>query len=148
MKLLEVYSESCQTSKMELFFQKTNRLRGGSHMTSIFRGWGLRQKRDVIGRREWGVSECSGRPIFNFFIRENWICAMARHHAVSNINILLIRNHPIDFGVRQWSHPLMIPLHCLCAKLNNRMRSLFECDAWLGFGFFWFVYMHGTVVVP
>ena len=105
-------------------------------MTSIFRGWGLRQKRDVIGRREWGVSECSGRPIFNFFIRENWICAMTRHHAVSNINILLIRNHPIDFGVRQCSHPLMISLHCLCAKSNNRTRGLFECDVtWFCFCF-------------
>ena len=25
-----------------------------------------------------GVSECSGSPIF---IKENWICAMTRHHA-------------------------------------------------------------------
>ena len=44
----------------------------------------------------WGVSKCSGRPIFIFFIKENWICAMTRYHADSNINILLTKNLPID----------------------------------------------------
>ena len=29
---------------------------------------------------------------------------MTRHHAESNINILLTRNLPIDSGARQWSH--------------------------------------------
>ena len=33
----------------------------------------------------WGVSECSGHPIFVFFIKENWICAMTRHHAEPKI---------------------------------------------------------------
>ena len=28
----------------------------------------------------WWVNKCSGRPIFIFFIKENWICAMMRHH--------------------------------------------------------------------
>ena len=36
-----------------------------------------------------------------FFIKENWICAITRHHAESNISILLTRNLPIDSGVRQ-----------------------------------------------
>ena len=36
--------------------------------------------------------------------------------------MLLIRNLP------QWTILLMIPLHCLCAKLNNRMCGLFEED--------------------
>ena len=36
-------------------------------------------------------SECSGSPIFIFFIKENWICAMTRHHAEPNTNILLTR---------------------------------------------------------
>ena len=37
-----------------------------------------------------GVSKCSGCPIFFFFIiiKENWICAMTRHHAEPNINIV------------------------------------------------------------
>ena len=38
-----------------------------------------------------------------------------RHHADSNINILLTRNLHTDPSVRQWSHPLMIPLHYLWA---------------------------------
>ena len=33
-----------------------------------------------------------------FFIKENWICAMTRHHAN---NILLPRNVPFDSDVRQ-----------------------------------------------
>ena len=38
---------------------------------------GVRQKWDVIGRNGGGeVSECSGRPIFIFLIKENWILAM------------------------------------------------------------------------
>ena len=50
-------------------------------MTSTLRGdRGVREKLDVIGRRGWWVSECSGRPIFIFFIKENWICAMTKHH--------------------------------------------------------------------
>ena len=46
-----------------------------------------------------GVSECSGFPIFIFFIKENWICAMTRHHVESN-NTLMTRNF-IDFDIRQ-----------------------------------------------
>ena len=33
-----------------------------------------------------------------------------------------------DSYVRQWKHPLMIPLHCLWAKSNNRTRGQFDCD--------------------
>ena len=39
-------------------------------------------------------------PIF-FLIKENWTCTMTRHHAESNINIILIRNFLTDSGVRQ-----------------------------------------------
>ena len=80
----------------------------------------------------WGVSECSGSPIFIFFIKENWICVMTSHHAEPNINILLTRNLLFDSYVRQWSHPL----HCLWAKLNDRMRGrfrLFTCTVRLLF---------------
>ena len=53
---------------------------------------------DVGGR---GGSEFPGcrSPIFIFFIKENWICVMTRHHAESN-NILL-RDLSVDSGVRQ-----------------------------------------------
>ena len=37
----------------------------------------------------WGVRECSGSPVFIFFIKENWICAVTRHHAESNIYIII-----------------------------------------------------------
>ena len=37
---------------------------------------------------EWGVSKCSGRPVFIFFIKENWIYTMTIHHAN---NILLTK---------------------------------------------------------
>ena len=92
-----------------------------------------------------GVSESSGRPIFHFFIKENWICAETRHHAEPNINTLFTRNLPCDSDVRQCSHPLMIPLQ---ANLNNGTRAQFECDV-LGFVFVlvMFVQMHGAVVV-
>ena len=48
----------------------------------------------------WGVSECSGRPIFIFFY---WICAKSRHHALTepNIDILLTRNLTFRSDVRQ-----------------------------------------------
>ena len=36
-----------------------------------------------------------------FLIKENCICAMTRHHAESNINILSTKNLPIESGVRQ-----------------------------------------------
>ena len=83
----------------------------------------------------WGsvVSDCSGRLVFIFFVRENWILAMTRHHAY---NILLTRNLHFDPDVRQWSHPLMILLHCLWAKSNYRTRGQFECDVTLFL--FWF----------
>ena len=110
-----------------------------THNTSTLRvrgRKGVRKKWDVIARRGWRGgggegSKCSGRPIFIFFIKENWICAMTRHHAN---NVLLARNLPFDSDVRQWSHLLMISLHCLWANSNNRTRAQFECDV-LYFGF-------------
>ena len=54
----------------------------------------------------------------------------------SNINILLATYLPFDSGVRQRSHPLMIPLQCLRTKSNNRKRGQFECEvAWFCFCF-------------
>ena len=68
---------------------------------------------------------------------------MTRHHAVTN-NILLTRNLYFDSDVRQRRHPLMIPLHFLWAKSNNRTPGQFECDMnWLGFCYD-FVQMHGA----
>ena len=60
---------------------------------------------------------------------------MSRHHTEPN-NILLKRNLPFDSDIRQKSHPLMIPLHCLWAISSNRTRGQFECDVtWFCFCF-------------
>ena len=84
----------------------------------------------------WGFNKCSGSPTFTFFIKEIWICAMTRHHAEPNINILLTKTLPFDFDGRQRSHTLMISLHCLWAKSNNTTRGQFECDVtWFCFCF-------------
>ena len=48
-----------------------------------------------------GVTEYYGRTIFIFFTEENWICAVTRHHAEPDINILLTRNLSFDSDVRQ-----------------------------------------------
>ena len=77
---------------------------GDTDMTSTLKGGGdIKLKWDKKGRRGVSGSECCGRPISIFFIKESWICAMTRHHAGSNINILLTRNLPFDSDVRQWS---------------------------------------------
>ena len=106
-------------------------------------GGKIKQKQDVIGGRGLESSDCSGCPIFILWLI--WICTTTRHHAESNINILLTRNFPIDSGVRQWNHPLMIPLHCLWAKSNNRTRGHFNVT-WIDFAFVLisFVHMHDT----
>ena len=62
-----------------------------------------------------------------FFIKENWLCTINRYHDEPNINILLTRNLS-DSYIRQWSHPLVIPLQFLWTKLNKRTRGQFECD--------------------
>ena len=102
--------------------------RSGTHMTSTLRwAWGLRQKWNVIGIR--GVGRlASAVDVQSFFIKENWICAMNRDHAEPNISKLLTRNLSFDSDVRQWSHPLIIPLHCLWAKSSNITCGQFECD--------------------
>ena len=58
------------------------------------RGKGKNEMLSGVGR--WGISECFGRPVSIFFIKESWICAMTRHDAEPNINILLTRNFPFD----------------------------------------------------
>ena len=59
---------------------------------------------------------------------------MIRHHANDK---LLTRNFPFDSDARQQSHPLMMSLHCLWAKSNNRMRGQLEYESF--FVFFCFV---------
>ena len=124
-----------------LVFDKIFRVvnvRGDTHMTptlreergkSILSGW------DIIGRMGWGVASVlhaqhlffySRKFDLNYYQTSCWF----KHY------ILSTRNLPIDSGARQWSHPLMIPLHCLWAKLNNRGGGQFEYNmAWFCFCF-------------
>ena len=83
--------------------------------------WRARQKWDVVGRRGWGVSDSSRCPIFIFFIKENWICALIRHHVN---NILLARNLPFDSDVRQWRHPLTSSMVFWKMYLQKKWRNL------------------------
>ena len=121
-------------NKIILYNIFISNLRGDTHMTTTLRGEGrwLTQKWDVIRRIGWGVARVLN--VQSFFIKIIWICAMTRH-AESN-NILLTRNLLIDPNIRHWSYPLMIPLHCLWAKLNNRTRNQFGMwRSWLCFSF-------------
>ena len=98
---------------------------GGYGKNEMFRGVG-----------GGGLTSVQDVQSFFIIIKENWICAVTRHHAEPNINMLLARNLPFDSDARQWSHTLMIPLHCLWAKSNNRTRGQFECNVtWFCFCF-------------
>ena len=107
-----------------------------------WRGWGGGSNAKMRCYRTWGeggglrMSECS-----ICFIIENWICAMTRHLAEPNIKILLARNLPFwlwhqtvkpsfnnTIALFVGEIPLMIPLHCLSAKFNNRTCGQFEFD--------------------
>ena len=74
---------------------------------------------------------------------------MTRHHAN---NVLLAGILPFNSDVRQLNHPLMIPLHCLWVKSNNRTRGQFEYDVnlvfFVCFGLISFIHMHGVIDVP
>ena len=101
------------------------------------------QKWDAIGRRGWGVSECSGRPIFILFLlKKIGFAPWPDIHAEPNINILLTKNCPFGYGVRQWSHSLMIPLHCLWDKSNT-----WSIWMWRDLVLFWFWFCSFTCTV-
>ena len=107
----------------------------------LWGGVGVRQNEMLSDVGGGGLASVLDIQSF-FFIKENWICAMIRHHAELNINILLTRNLLFHSDVRQWSHLLMIPLQFLRTKSNNRTCSEFECDVtWLCF-YFDFVRSH------
>ena len=63
-------------------------VRGDTHMTPTLRrkgrGGGGEGTNEMLSDVGGGGSKCSGRPIF-FFLKENWICAITRHHAEPTI---------------------------------------------------------------
>ena len=58
-------------------------------------------------------------------INKDWA---SRTLAELNIIILLTRNLRFDADLRQLRHPLLLPLHYLRAKSNNRRQGQFECE--------------------
>ena len=84
---------------------------------------------------------------FEFSTKENWICTMNRHHAEPNINILFTKKFPFDSDFIHRSHPLMISLHWLWAKSNNRIRDQFEYDVTSFLLLFWFRSFTCTVLL-
>ena len=110
----------------------------------IGEGGGLWQKWDFI-RRSWvggGVVSVLDVQSSSFLIKQNWICAVTTHHAEPNMNILLASNLPYESDVRQWSPPLVIPLHCELNRTIERTGQ-FECDVTWFFCFcFGFVRSH------
>ena len=78
-----------------------------------------------------GVSECPERPIFTFFIKENWICAETRHHAEPNINTLLTRIFLVT--LTSDSEAILWWYHC---RLIWTMEHVVNLNVtWLGFFF-------------
>ena len=73
---------------------------GGGQGKAKMRCYWMQRGGVCMGGGGGGVSECSGRVIF-FLSKENCICAISRHHAESNINMLLTKNPLIDSGVTQ-----------------------------------------------
>ena len=94
--------------------------RGDTHMTSTWRGVGGEGKNEMLSDvGDGGLASVLDVQSSSFLIKENWICAVTRHDEPN-----------------MWSHPLMIPLHCLWAKSINRTRGEFECDlTWFCFCF-------------
>ena len=126
-------------------------LRGNTHMTSTLRGgWeGVRQKWDVIGCKEvegWRVFLTSN---LYFFLLKKIGFAPWPDIMLSQTLILLTKNLLFDTDARQWSHPLMIPLH-VCG-INRTVEPVVNLNmTWLAFVFVLisFVHMHSAVVIP
>ena len=62
-----------------------------------------------------GFARKGGGGVFLRRLIPQCTLCMTTHHAEPN-NILLTRNLSFHSDVWQWSHPLMVPLHCLWAK--------------------------------
>ena len=121
---------------------------GVAYMTSTFKGVCVCVCVCVCGCVcGWvgGERGCIGRPIFIFLLKKigfaPWPDIM--------LSQLLTRYLLVASCVRQWSHALMIPLHCLWEQCRTIERVVSLNVTWLGFAFVLisFVNMHGAVVV-
>ena len=89
------------------------------------------QKWDVIGHRGWGLtSVLAVQSLLKKIGFAPWPDIILSQTLYSEIRNLL------DSDVRQCSHSLIISLHYLQAKSNNRTCDQFECDVnWFCFCF-------------
>ena len=112
-------------------FRQLHNFLGVIHIWCLL--WGrLRQNWDVIGL----TGEGEGRGLAISWTSNLFFFLLKKIGFDLKMNILLTRYLLFDSDVRQWSHPLMIPLHCLWAKSNTKTRGQFECDLpWFCFCF-------------
>ena len=126
-------SIKCNSINFDLSFsfRQLHNFLGVIHIWCLL--WGrLRQNWDVIGLM--GVGR--GEGVSDFLDGESLFFLLKKIGFELKINILLTRYLLFDSDVRQWSHPLMIPMHCLWAKSNTKTRGQFECDlTWFCFCF-------------
>ena len=61
----------------------------------------------LSGVWRWGVRECSGLPIFFFFTKENWICAMT-----------IIWNKEKDLDKVVWVNQIVLFLQSFCFTIE------------------------------
>ena len=104
-------------------------------------GWGgVRKNWDVIGRRRVGCSECSGRPYFIFFIKENCICVVTRYQEEPNNNywqeIFLLT-------LPSGSETSIYWYHCIVCGLNGTIELVVNSNIMcLGFVFVLILFVH------
>ena len=79
--------------------------RGDTHMASTLMGGGDRgrggAKMSMLSTEGGeGLASVLNIKSLIFFVKENWICAITKHHPEPN-NILLTRNLPFDSDIRE-----------------------------------------------
>ena len=102
-----------------------NWIRGDTHLTSTL-------------RKGSGGGEKMGNAKMRCYPTLQYLFLLKRIRFAPWPDIMLSQTwiYYIDSGVGQRSHPLMIPLHCLWAKSNNRTCGQFEGDVtWFCFCF-------------
>ena len=128
------FLEECVT-EMSVFCKLANFYQFNQRKSEVTFTWARILGNLGKGKNEM-LSDVGGLSVLDVqSFKENCVCAMTRHHSEPN-SILLTRSLPFDSDGREWSHPLMIPLHSSWAKSNNRTRVEFECDViWFCFCF-------------
>ena len=112
-------------------------------------GEGSKQKWDVIGRRGWGISECSASPVFIFLLKkigfspwQDVMLSQTIYYWQDIFPLTLTSDCETSFN------NTIIQLHCLWAKSLYYAWSIIMWRVnWFCFSFD-FVDMHGAIVVP